>query len=189
MYVEEKDRSWCTSNKANDMRAVTIEVASDSKHPFAITDAAYQGLIRLLVDICKRNNIKKLLWQGNPALVGQIDKQNMTVHRWFAKKACPGDYLYNKHPQIAADVNELLGQSTNQPIVPNPIPAGIKTTMKVKITASLLNIRSGPSTKYAQIGTVKKDDVCTIVKTSNNWGKLKDSDGWISLNDKYVKVI
>ena len=58
MYVEEKDRSWCSSSRENDHRAITIEVASDTYHPYAVTDAAYNALINLLVDICKRNNIK-----------------------------------------------------------------------------------------------------------------------------------
>ena len=109
MYVEEKDRSWCSSNYSNDNRAITIEVASDTTHPYAVTDAAYEALIKLVADICKRNNIKELKWKADKSLVGQVDKQNMTVHRWFAAKACPGDYLYNRHGDIANRVNELLG--------------------------------------------------------------------------------
>lgn len=108
MYVEEKDRSWCSSNAANDHRAITIEVASDTKHPYAVTNAAYKALIELLVDICKRNDIKELKWKGDKNLIGQIDKQNMTVHRWFAKKSCPGEYLYERHGDIAKQVNARL---------------------------------------------------------------------------------
>ena len=108
MYVEEKDRSWCSSSRSNDDRSITIEVASDTEHPYAVTDEAYAALIDLCEDICRRNGIKKLLWKGNKSLVGQVDKQNMTVHRWFANKACPGDYLYNRHSQIAEAVNARL---------------------------------------------------------------------------------
>ena len=108
MGVEEKDRSWCTSNRANDMRAITIEVASDTSHPYAVTDAAYNALIDLLVDICKRNGIPKLLWKGDKSLIGKVGQQNMTVHRWFANKACPGDYLYSRHGRIAEEVNARL---------------------------------------------------------------------------------
>ena len=111
MYVEEKDRSWCSSNKENDHRAITIEVASDTKAPYAVTDDAYDALIRLVADICKRNGIKQLLWKGDKNLIGQVDKQNMTVHRWFASKSCPGDYLYKRHSDIASKVNTILGQS------------------------------------------------------------------------------
>lgn len=111
MYVEEKDRSWCTSSSSNDNRAITIEVASDTTHPYAVNAAAFEGLIRLLVDICQRNpGIKRLKWQGDKNLIGQVDKQNMTVHRWFANKACPGEYLYSRHGQIAAEVNRRLDE-------------------------------------------------------------------------------
>lgn len=110
MYVEEKDRSWCTSDKANDNRAITIEVANDggANTGWHVSDKAYASLIKLLVDICKRNNIKKLLWRSDKSLIGQVDKQNMTVHRWFANKSCPGDYLYKLHYQIADEVNHKL---------------------------------------------------------------------------------
>ena len=119
MYVEEKDRSWCTSNSANDNRAITIEVANDSGADtgWHVSDKAMESLVSLLVDVCQRNGIKELLWKGDKSLIGQVNKQNMTVHRWFAKKSCPGDYLYNKHGWIAAEVNKRLGTTvTVQPI-------------------------------------------------------------------------
>lgn len=109
MYVEEKDRSWCSSNAANDHRAITIEVASDTTHPYAVNEKAYATLIDLCVDICQRNSIKQLLWKADKSLIGQVDKQNMTAHRWFANKACPGDYLSERFGAIAAAVNERLG--------------------------------------------------------------------------------
>ena len=77
-----------------------------------MTDAAYKALVDLCVDICQRNGIKELKWKADKSLIGQVDKQNMTVHRWFANKACPGDYLYNRHGQIAAEVNARLGASS-----------------------------------------------------------------------------
>lgn len=111
MYVEEKDRSWCSSNADNDNRAITIECASDSKYPYAINDAVYKTLIELCADICKRNNIKELKWKADKSLIGQVDKQNMTVHRWFAKKSCPGQYIYERLGQIAEEVNKKLKAS------------------------------------------------------------------------------
>ncbi len=113
LYVEEKDRSWCTSSSSNDNRAITIEVASDTYHPYRVKDVAYKSLIKLLVDICKRNGIKELKWKADKSLIGQVDKQNMTVHRWFANKSCPGNYLYNLHGQIAKEVNTQLGLGTS----------------------------------------------------------------------------
>lgn len=113
LYVEEKDRSWATSNRDNDMRAITIEVANDGGAPdWHVSDKAMKSLINLLVDICKRNNIERLRWRNDKSLIGQIDKQNMTVHRWFANKSCPGDYLMSKMDDIADKVNEKLGVKT-----------------------------------------------------------------------------
>lgn len=108
LCVEEANRSWCSSNRENDHRAITIEVASEMSEPYAITQQAYDSLIKLLVDICKRNGIKELKWKADKSLIGQVDKQNMTVHRWFANKSCPGEYLYSRHSQIAAEVNKIL---------------------------------------------------------------------------------
>lgn len=110
MYVEEKDRSWCTSSSSNDNRAITIEVANDTLAPnYHVSTKAMNALINLLVDICKRNDIKELKWQADKSLIGQVDKQNMTVHRWFASKSCPGPYLYSMHSYIANKVNKKLG--------------------------------------------------------------------------------
>lgn len=109
LYVDEGNRSWCTSSASNDQRAITIEVAnSPAKDPWPVTNEAYDALIDLLVDICQRNGVKKLLWKGDKSLIGQVNQQNMTVHRWFAAKACPGDWLYERHGQIADAVNQRL---------------------------------------------------------------------------------
>lgn len=116
MYVEEKDRSWCSSNAANDNRAVTIEVASDTKHPYAVNDRAFAALLDLVTDICKRNGIKKLVWSTKKAdRVNHKNGCNMTVHRDYANKSCPGDYLYNRHGEIAAEVNRRLGAADTAP--------------------------------------------------------------------------
>ena len=114
LSVEEKDRSWCSSNRENDMRAITIEVASEKSEPYSVTEKAYNALIKLLVDVCKRNNIKQLLWKNDKSLIGQVDKQNMTVHRWFANKSCPGTYLFNKMGEIANSVNTELNKEINK---------------------------------------------------------------------------
>lgn len=109
LYVDEANRSWCTSSRENDQRAVTIEVANTvAAAPWPVSDAACTALINLLVDICQRNSIKQLLWRGDKSLIGQVTLQNMTVHRWFAAKACPGDWLYERHGQIAEAVNARL---------------------------------------------------------------------------------
>lgn len=172
--VEEKDRSWCTSSRSNDHRAITIEVASDTKHPYKVTDAAYDALIDLLVDICKRNGIKELKWKADKTLIGKPEKQNMTVHRWFANKACPGDYLYSRHGQIANEVNARLKPK--------------KKSYRVQVSITNLNIRKGPGTNYAKTGQFTGKGIFTIVDerkgpgSKKGWGKLKSGTGWISLD-------
>lgn len=110
MYVEEKDRSWCSSNAANDHRAITIEVASDTTEPYAVNDKAFAALIDLVTDICQRNGIKKLVWSTNKEdRVNHKNGCNMTVHRDYANKSCPGTHLYERHGQIADEVNKRLG--------------------------------------------------------------------------------
>lgn len=116
MYCEEKDRSWCSSNSANDNRAITIEVASDTKHPYAVNAKAYAALIDLLVDVCKRNGIPRLVWSTSKTdRVNHKNGCNMTVHRDYANKSCPGEYLYSRHAQIASEVNKRLGSTDTRP--------------------------------------------------------------------------
>ena len=110
LYVDEANRSWCTSSNANDQRAVTIEVANNGGAPdWPVSAKAYAALLDLVTDICKRNGIKRLVWSTNKNdRVNHLNGCNMTVHRDYANKSCPGDYLYNRHGQIAAEVNKRL---------------------------------------------------------------------------------
>lgn len=164
MYVEEKDRSWCSSNRDNDHRAITIEVASDTKHPYAVKPAAYEALIDLLVDICKRNpGIGTLKWKGDKSLIGQPAKQNMTVHRWFANKACPGEYLYSRHAQIAAEVNKRLNATEKPKVLSNTTAS---TTVK----------------------SIEEGDVVSICKYAK-WYNGTDVPPWIQRKEWIVKSV
>lgn len=137
MYVEEKDRSWCTSSAANDNRAITIEVASDAKHPYAVNDKAYAAMLDLVTDICRRNGIKKLVWSTDKnKRMNHLDGCNMTVHRDYANKSCPGDYLYNRHGEIAAEVNRRLGAAVDTPTEDKPTTSSVKAGDTVKISST-----------------------------------------------------
>ena len=118
MYVEEKNRSWCSSSNTNDQRAVTIECASDTTEPYAFRDVVYQKLITLCVDICRRNGKKKLIWFGDKEKTLNYspkgDEMILTVHRWFANKSCPGNWMYARMGDLAAKVTSQLGGSTEQ---------------------------------------------------------------------------
>lgn len=116
LIVEEKNRSWCSSSNANDQRSVTIECASDAKDPYAFNSTVYNKLIELCTDICRRNGKKKLLWisDKNTALAytPKSDEMLLTVHRWFANKACPGAWMMARMGDLASRVTANLGGST-----------------------------------------------------------------------------
>ena len=113
MYVEEKNRSWCSSSSANDQRAITIECASDTTEPYAFKDVVYQKLITLCADICRRNGKSKLLWLGDKDktlnYTPKSDEMVLTVHRWFANKSCPGNWMYSRMGDLAEKVTAQLG--------------------------------------------------------------------------------
>lgn len=113
LYVDEKDASWCSSNTANDERAITIEVANDGDKStgWHISNEAFNSLVSLVVDICRRNGIPELRWKNDKSLIGDTSQQNMTIHRWFANKSCPGDYLISKFDTLCKLVNDELNQS------------------------------------------------------------------------------
>ena len=117
LCVEEKNRSWCSSSNANDQRAVTIECASDMSEPYAMNSAVYNSLVKLCVDICKRNGKKKLLWLGSKDktlnYAPKSDEMVLTVHRWFANKSCPGNWLYSRLGELATNVTTELSGSTS----------------------------------------------------------------------------
>lgn len=117
MYVEEKNRSWCSSSNANDQRAVTIECASDTSEPYAFRDAVYQTLIKLCIDICKRNGKNKLIWFGDKDKTLNYSPKSgemiLTVHRWFANKSCPGNWMYGRMGDLAEKVTKALQDSSD----------------------------------------------------------------------------
>lgn len=195
MYVEECNRSWCTSSNANDQRAVTIETASDKAHPYKVTDAALAGLIELCTDICRRNGKTKAIWFGDKdkslAYQPKANEIVFTVHRWFANKSCPGDYIYERLGDIAAKVNAKLGGASAGKDTDVPATPVSKVPYKVRITATDLRIRKGPGTDK-EIVQVIAPGVYTIVseatgKGATLWGKLKSGIGWVSLD--YCKKI
>lgn len=180
MYVEECNRSWCSSSPENDHRAVTIEVANDQiGGNWHVSDTALAKLIDLCVDICQRNGIKKLNYTGDQT-------GNLTMHKWFAATACPGPYLSSKFPYIAQEVNKRLSAgSTAEPPKPGTPSEG---AFKVKVSVPDLNIRKGAGTNFARTGKHTGVGIFTITEvkpgdgSASGWGKLKSGAGWISLD-------
>ena len=150
MYVEEKNRSWCSSSSANDQRAVTIECASDTAEPYAFKDVVYQKLITLCVDICKRNGKKKLLWLGDKdktlSYEPKSDEMVLTVHRWFANKSCPGSWMYARMGDLAAKVTAQLGGGASE---------DTETEYPEKLTEAYYRVRKAWSDSKSQKGAYK----------------------------------
>ena len=112
LCVDEANRSWCSSSRDNDQRAVTIECASDLTEPYTMNDKVYAALVDLCADICRRNGKRKLVWiaDRDKALAYSVrsDEMLLTVHRWFARKSCPGNWLFGKLGDLAHAVNSRL---------------------------------------------------------------------------------
>lgn len=193
LCVEEKNRSWCSSSNANDQRAVTIECASDKSEPYAMTGAVYASLVKLCVDICRRNGKKKLLWLADKektlAYHPAEDEMVITVHRWFANKSCPGDWLYARLDDLAAQVTARLENPDAQPL--SGSPAGLPAVpFRVKVLIRDLIIRSQPCMGMNTTGKYTGMGVFTIVEVKDGWGKLKSGAGWIWLGNKdYCTVL
>ena len=69
-----------------------------------------------------------------------------------------------------------------------PMDKGVQaSSAKTKyVTASTLNVRSGPSTTYKIITTVKKNSSVTVIQTKGSWEKVKvgSKTGWVA--SKYL---
>lgn len=164
LYVDEANRSWCTSSFANDQRAVTIEVANTvAAEPWPVSDKAYDTLIKLIVDICQRNGKTKVVWFPDKTKALSYEPKAgevlLTVHRWFAAKACPGDFLFKKHGEIVNKVNATLEKGVPAATEPAHTPSvassdekeikatGVATKLDkalsgtYTVTASALNVR------------------------------------------------
>ena len=168
LCVEEKNRSWCSSSNANDQRAITIECASDRSEPYAMNDKVYASLISLCTDICKRNGKKKLLWFGdkNNALnyAPKSDDMVITVHRWFANKSCPGNWLYARLGNLATKVTAELSRVTSD--AENKKPA-----------TQMYRVRKSWSDAKSQLGAYKVLDNAKKKVDENSGYKVFDASG------------
>lgn len=174
LVVEEKNRSWCSSSNANDQRAVTIECASGLEEPYTMNSKVYKSLVKLCVDICKRNNKTKLLWFNDKAkALNYNPKSNemvLTVHRWFDNKSCPGNWLYSRLGKLAKAVTKKLQKNKKVKLQGN---AGLyKYSFKDPI-----------GNASAKLKTLKKGKTVQVIEDdSTGWVKVKAllTTGWIA---------
>lgn len=136
--------------KGVDYEAITMEIACDPTAPYAINDKVYNSLVNLMADIAIRNNMGELKWKADKNLVGNPAEQNVLVHRWFASKSCPGDYVYNKLGEICEKANQIIREKAGKPVYPSEQPQ--------------------PTPQPVQEPTTYKDDKYV-------WDKLKEAIG------------
>lgn len=189
LYVEEKNRSWASSSRANDNVAVTIEVANDQiGGNWHVSDKALSKLIDLCTDICKRNGIKKLDFTGNK-------NGNLTMHKYFAATACPGPYLESKFPYIASEVNkrlsakdvkrelesipEIVNALNQRGIMTNPSLWNVK--MNSDINAYWLARKIANKTVNSPMRNPKLETVNDIVWELGYRGIMTDMPLWLKL--------
>lgn len=175
LYVDEANRSWCTSSGWVDNRAVTIEVANNGGAPnWTISDKAYAKLLYLVEDIARRNGIKEVTYTGD-------SNGTLIKHQWYAYKSCPGPYLGSKFPEIARIVTaRLKGNPTVE--TSSSANAGIvKKNDLYKVTVDCLEIYHNAWSTSPIVGRITDRGTYTIVEQWGNWGKLKSGAGWIYL--------
>ena len=171
LIVEEKNRSWCTSNRENDHRAITIEVSNSVKgDPWPVSDKALEATINLCVDICKRNGIEKINYTGDKT-------GNLTMHKWFAATGCPGPYLSEKFPYIANEINKRLG--VDIPVEKRELHLGDKGEDVIQLQKDLIELgyNLDPWGADGDFGKDTDKAVRAFQKKSN-----LDVDGWVGKN-------
>ena len=169
LYVDEANRSWCSSNGDNDHQAVTIEVANDViGGNWYVSDVALAKLIDLCVDICERNHIDRLVFTGNAS-------GNLTLHKYFAATACPGPYLESKMPYIAEEVNRRLNTNNNKPGTSSYI---VKNGDTLSAIARIYNTTYQVLAEYNGISNpdlIYPGQVINIPQTNSNRLKIGDT--------------
>lgn len=124
--VPEEYRPWTTGGDLNvngvtgammDHHSFTFEIANTTLAPnYLMSAEAIASLIYLMVDICKRHGIKSVTWKDDKYFASDSRNYNViAVHRWYARKSCPGNFLYSSMQNVADTVNLLLASGGNIP--------------------------------------------------------------------------
>lgn len=188
MYVEEKNRSWCSSNANNDNQAITIEVANDggASTNWHVSDKALAKLIDLCVDICKRNGIASLNYTGDSS-------GNLTRHNMFANTTCPGPYLQSKFPYIASEVNKRLNSSntTNNNTTSNSNGESVYVVVKGDTLSGIASKYGTTYQKLAEYNGISNPNFIVVgqkIRIPNNTSTSNNSSNTLNVGDR-VKII
>ena len=126
--VEETSRPWTSSSAANDNEAITFEIANNGGAPdWRMSNAAINTWLDTAVDICRFYGFSKVAYRPKPATVtssqvetwintwAKDDEMLITLHNWYANKACPGPYLMRQLPWLVREMNKRLQDSAYVP--------------------------------------------------------------------------
>lgn len=210
LSVPEDRRPWTSSSSINDNLAITFEISNSAGGPdWPISDESLNTWVDIQIDICEFYGYKGVKYVEKPAnIVGANAVENwiktwedpnyltITLHQWFAATACPGPYFMRKLPLLVKEINEIMDsvvepEKPKDPITPTEPekPNAPFEEYLIRITATALNVRTGPGTNYPVAQTLRSDvNLYTIVEESDGpgvkskWGKLKSGAGWISLD-------
>ena len=226
LYVEEKNRAWTSGGKDkngnpirvngisgadNDQRAVTIECASDAEHPYGLKGNVYNKLVDLCEDICRRNGKTKLLWISDKyeAMSYELKPGEMliTVHRWFANKACPGDWLHSRLPGLAAEVTKRLGspaEETSEPVKNDGTmyhvqacafsDKGNAEALAEKLKAAGFDVtievrENTPVNQEPVVNSLQVGDKVKLEKNAPGYGRTTGFQSWVYNSTLYVREI
>jgi hypothetical protein len=180
--VDEENRAWTSGSPENDYIAVTIEVSnSQYGEPWPVSDKAWDSLVKLCVDICKRNGIEKLDFTGN-------EYGNLTAHRFFQATACPGTYLYNRFPELAETVNEKLNESEeDEPMTAAEKKAFVELQNEVSRLKEIVNTHT--QVKYGYVDKNMPEWARPEIKKLIRLGYLKGDDGNLQLSYDMLRML
>ncbi len=170
--VEESRRAWTSGSSWNDQRAITIEVANSTGDPdWKVSGKAYNSLIALCADICKRYKITPH-WDGTK-------DASLTEHRMFQSTACPGPYIHGllANGTIERDILKAMGKT------PTPTPTPTPTKL-YKVQAGAFKNRENASKLCQEINN--KGIEAVIVNES---GMYKVQCGAFSKRENALKVV
>lgn len=180
LSVPEEHRSWCTSNPANDHRAVTIEIASEMKEPYAVTVKAYFAVVELMADIALRNGITELKWKNDKSLIGRPEEQNITVHNWFSATNCPGTYIMRMLPKMVTEANKIIAANGSE--------RARKLFPYLMRCEERCVIYTRPN-KNSTVSMFADPGLYTMIDVSGDWYKLKSGAGWVYIPGDNIKFL
>ena len=145
--VDEENAAWTSSNWLNDSQSITIECGNINNATGEMTQATWDSLVNLCVDICKRYGFR-LNYTGNSS-------GSLTMHKMFAATSCPGAWLEARMPQLANEVNAKLDGKVE---TPKPTtPSGEKYSVNLPICTNTLSVNCYGTS------TVKKGDWSGVI--------------------------